>query len=354
MRSRARRPPSRLLARTLVFASLGLLFEAFFAIAFVAMDRRIRGLPPDLGYLAAVELGAAALFVAALVIGLVRERRAIAAAAASPLAAATPAARGGSDEAWRELVEAVKAASSQALAERDARSKEELDLFLATVHAMKTPATALSLMAEKAERLGEGIPASEARLELDELDRMLDRAMARLRLLDFEKGSRLRSFDVSELCRNSIKRHRRLFIARGISAEVKGSFVVESDPDWIAFVVDQLLSNAAKRATSRVLIELEAEARGQGGRPPYARIDVVDDGRGFSEEDAMRAFGRSATGGELEADRPPLAASGYGLYLAREAALRLGASLEILPSEGARLRLTLPLSRGYLSETSAR
>lgn len=339
--------PGRIAAYSRLLAPLALvlLFQGGFAIAVMALDRANRGLASNLGYVILVEGAAALAFLGLAAAGLARLRRGVAAALASPLDSESPRGLpGGLDEPWRRLYEAARAASRAELAARDERSRADLDDFLESVHALKTPLTALSLLADREEASGGTLRASDIRPEIDELSRQLDRAMARLRLVDFEKGSRIRSFDAAELARASLRRHRRLFIARSISAEVSGSLEAESDPDWISFILDQLVSNAAKHASSRVSVEISASsARAPSGRlESTGRVEVADDGPGFSAEEAARAFIRSAAGGGRGASGP--SASGYGLYLAREAALRLGAALEIVPGPGARLRLTIGLS----------
>lgn len=344
MRRGRGRGAARAYCRALAPAALALAFQGGFAVAVMALDRGNRGLSSNLGYVVAVEAAAALAFLGILAAGLARLRRDASAAAASPLDSETPRARllGGVDGPWRELVEATKAAARARIAERDERARADLDDFLESVHALKTPVTALSLMAERAEATGEAMGAQALRLEIDEMARQLDRAMARLRLADFEKGSRVRGLDAAALARASLRRHRRLFIARSIAAEVTGSFEAESDPDWVSFILDQLVSNAAKHAASRVSIEISSA----GGRAPKGRIAVADDGPGFTAEEAARAFGRSTAGGDRHGGGAGPAASGYGLYLAREAALRLGAALEIVPGGGGRLRLELGLTPG--------
>jgi signal transduction histidine kinase len=320
-----------------------LVFQGGFAVAVMALERR-SGTPPELLYVAIVELFVAAFAVGVAFARLARRRREIVDAIAAPLDSAAPPARGASDAMWRGLVEACRAEAARRGALAESAARNELDCFLESVHELKNPATALSLMAERAEAVGEMPPLSDLRLEIDELGRAIDRALARLRLVDFEKGSRFSRFDAGALARSALRRHRRLFIASGIAAEVAGSFELESDPDWVAFILDQLLSNAAKHASSRVLVELATSADESPSRR-RGMIDVIDDGPGFDPDEALRAFGRSASGPlrGLAAGCAAPASSGYGLYLARETALRLGASLAIASGEGGRLRLTFAL-----------
>lgn len=343
--------PSRpRLAAALLPAAAALGFAGLFPVAVAA-------LAPDyvsrnVGYILLVELVFAAVCLLGLGIAQLRRAGEAEAASADPLGGSLPRRRSAADETWIGLLVAARRAAARESAERESEGERALDEFLSSVHAIKTPATALSLMAERAQREGRPLETSELRLEVDELGRAIDRSLARLRLLDFEKGSRMGRFDAAALAREAVRRHRRLFIARSVSARIEGGFEADSDPDWIAFILDQLVSNAAKHASSSVLVELSVD---RSGRSPIGVVEVSDDGPGFGAEEALRAFGKSAAGPAAPlaargADAEGPAPSGYGLYLAKEAAARLGASLELAEGDGARLRLALPLAPGPFGE----
>lgn len=333
--------------RPLLPFGAALAFEAGFALALAALERRVGPFAGDLAYLGAVEVGAALLFLAAAALALRREGRELEAAAKAPLEAALPRPRGPGSAPWRRFAEGMRAAAQAGFAEREASSRAEIDSFLETVHALKTPAAALSLMAERAEREGRGLDPAELRLELDELNRMLDRALGGLRLHDFERGSRPSRVEARVCVRAVARKQRRLFQARGLALSVDGGLELETDPEWLAFILGELLSNAAKYASSSVSVGLGAEG-GEG------RIEIRDDGPGFDGEDLARGFGRSASGSAGAAagsERLP-ASSGYGLYLAAEAARRLGARLELSspPGGGGLAVLALPLPLDPLGE----
>jgi len=322
MSDSARARPLRIsaYARALVPAAVALSLQGGFAIAVMALDRSNRVLPSNLGYVILVEALTAVAILALFAAGLFRLRRGVSAALASPLDAESPKGLpGGLDESWRRLYEATKAAARAELASREAASKADLDDFLESVHALKTPLTALSLLTDRAEASGGSLRASDVRAELDQMRTRIDRAMARLRLVDFEKGSLIRAFGAAELARASLRRHRRLFIARSISAEVSGDFRAESDPDWISFILDQLVSNAAKHAASRVAIEISAAS---GRTPGQDRIDRAHRRRrrrawlrGRGGRAGIRAVGVGGRPGRFGADRlglRPLSRAGSG------------------------------------------
>jgi signal transduction histidine kinase len=329
------------LGRYLLPLALALSFQGGFAVAVMVLDRANRSLPSNASYVVAVEAAFAFSFLAVWGVRAYRVRRRIARALVSPLDAELPGAGPGPEAAWKALTEAARAEAIAAIARRDAEARVELDAFLASVHALKTPATALSLMAQRSTADGSPLSADEARLEIDELGRILDRTLGRLRLGDFESGSRITRLDAAAAVREGVKRQRRLLIARKIRVEVgvEGGLAVETDASWLAFILDQLISNAAKYAASRINVDIAAEGR-------RVRIEIADDGPGLDEEDRLRAFGKSASGsaGAMSRSEACPASSGYGLYLASEAAKRLGLDIELDPGieEGTVARLLLP------------
>lgn len=333
------------LLRDLAPLALLLSFQGGFGIAVMVLDRANRALPSDAGYVLAVEscLVAAVLAVSAARIRAARLR--VARALRDPLGSEPPPAGSRVEEAWRDLAQAARSEARRGIASAKAEGRAELGAFLASVHAIKTPATALSLMAQRAMAEGSAIAAADAGLEIDELCRAVDLALGRLRLGDFESGSRLSRVEAAGAARDCLKRHRRLFVARGVSVSVEGEAEVETDSWWLGFILDQLLSNAAKYASSRLAIRVSAEG-GEG------ILRFEDDGPGFGPEDRAWAFGKSAAGSLGGRGRPDAgpASSGYGLYLASEAARRLGARLELLEGgNGAALLLALPLVRDPLA-----
>ena len=334
---------ARGLIRSLFPLAALLAFEAAFALAVMLLDRNNRALPSNAAYVALVEglVIALALFIA-IVRGL-KTRGEIAKAALSPLDSVLPPTRTYEAGLWKELLVGARAQATREAAERAAHSTSELEAFLATVHALKTPATALTLMADRAAREGLPLEPGELRLEIEELDRILDRAIGTMRLEDFERGSRIAAVDAAEAARASLRKHRRILIARKLGVSVEGSFMAATDPWWLAFILDQLLSNAAKYASSRLEIRLSASGR-------KGLIEIADDGPGLDEEDESRAFFRSATGSAAGAAELGPSSSGYGLHLAREASLRLGADLGIGPrpggEKGSLASLRLPLAAG--------
>lgn len=346
--SRNARPPNlaRGLIRSILPLASILLFQGGFAVAVMYLGEATGGGSRLLPYVALVESISAFLFLTSYAIHLVLRRKKIEAAAASPLDSALPTGRGYIEASWMAFASSLGSAAREEAARREAASKEELEAFLSTVHALKTPATALSLMAERSERDGKPIQNAELRAEIEELDRVLDRAIGRLRLDDFEKGTRIGEISAAEAIRASIKKHRRILIARRIQIAIDGDFSAMCDRYWLSFILDQLVSNASKYAASRIDIRLSTQGRA-------GMIEISDDGPGLDEEDELRVFGKSASGSAgLRSGELTPASSGYGLYLASEAAKRLGILIGFEKADGAKAFLRLPAALSRLDDLS--
>jgi len=113
-------------------------------------------------------------------------------------------------------------------------------------------------------------------------------------------------------------------------------------PQWtgeravLQSILENLLSNAIKYADPHAdpsWIDIAARRRATG-----VCIDVTDNGLGVPPEGRERLFERHERCHHAHAP-----GSGLGLYLAREAAERLGGALEYAPTpDGSRFRLTVP------------
>ncbi len=118
---------------------------------------------------------------------------------------------------------------------------------------------------------------------------------------------------------------------------------VKADPDAVAVVVSNLLTNAFKYTSEggevTLSLTLEADA------PPRARVSVEDTGIGISAEDLekiMAGFYRAESGRRASAK-----GFGVGLMVARDLLKTQGSRLEVAsePGRGSTFSFTLPLWR---------
>ncbi len=143
--------------------------------------------------------------------------------------------------------------------------------------------------------------------------------------------------DLDDLVLRSV---RRLRDEREIAVDMSGvsAAQVTGDPDELARVVDNLLDNAARYATSTVTLEL-AEHDG------YCLLAVADDGPGIPADQREAVFERFS---RLDGSRTTgSGGTGLGLALVRDIVERHGGTVIVDPQtqSGTRFVVRLPLRR---------
>lgn len=142
------------------------------------------------------------------------------------------------------------------------------------------------------------------------------------------------------LVRESVKKVSTLFIHQK-STTLQISFLpgtVLTDKKWFSFVLEQILTNAAKytpRGTVRVYLAKDS---------PDTLV-VEDTGLGIRAEDLPRIFERGFTGYN---GRGGQRSTGLGLYLCHEVLQRLGHTISIRSEPGKGTAVCICFARGTL------
>ena len=110
--------------------------------------------------------------------------------------------------------------------------------------------------------------------------------------------------------------------------------MVHADPKWLAFVIGQVLVNAAKYqgekdGGGRVRIWAVREETGLDAW--VTRLAIADDGVGIPAADVGRVFDKGFTG---ENGRRFARSTGMGLYLVRELCAKMGVDAWLESEEG--------------------
>ena len=213
----------------------------------------------------------------------------------------------------------------QSLNEANIARLEEHDDILAWVHEMKSPMTAMRLMHEQIEpyTLREKIDIEWMRLHL-----LLDQRLHATRLSTIEKDNRFEKLKVQPIVIQEIQGFRSWCLEKGLAVEIGAlEGTVVSDAKWLAFIIRQLLSNAVKysEANTEIRIYMERDERG------HQLLHIQDFGIGIKQEDLPRVFQKSYTG---TVGREKTVSTGMGLYLANQAANKLGLELRLTSQLG--------------------
>lgn len=255
------------------------------------------------------------------------------------------------------------------------------------VHEIKTPIAAAGLICHNAD----SVTRRKLSVELAQIEAHVERALFYARVDSPEKDFMIRKVRLSEIVDMALERHRTLLIQSGMVMEVGGdeaekkkmaeeraelenalsrlfkTSVAEedsdSDPDeglehtvytddkWAAFILGQLLQNAARyrredsdgpSGENIPRITLSARKLGQ-----QVQLSVSDNGIGIPAHELPRVFDRGFTGSN---GRTRGGSTGIGLYLCRRLAdcLEMGLQITSGEGEGTTVILTFPAfySRG--------
>ena len=131
----------------------------------------------------------------------------------------------------------------------------------------------------------------------------------------------LEKVSVDGVIRDTIKKYAKIMIRRHIGINYSGTGQdVYTDGKWLAFMLEQILSNAIKYTPQGFVTIETAEEKDQ------FFITIKDTGIGIKAEDLPRVFEKGYTGYNGHADKK---ATGIGLYLCRQMADKLGHTIRM-------------------------
>jgi len=186
--------------------------------------------------------------------------------------------------------------------------QDRMDYFTVWAHQIKTPIAAMSLTLQNSEA-----PEARAlRSELRRIEQYVEMVLVFIRLGAEETDYVLKECELDPLIRQSIRRFASDFIAKKLTMSFEPTErKVITDEKWLAFVLEQILSNSIKYTR-------------QGGIRIYLSDEHVlcieDSGIGIAPEDLPRIFQKGYTGYNGRIDKR---ASGLGLYLCKQICDRL-------------------------------
>ncbi|PKR84846.1 sensor histidine kinase [Heyndrickxia camelliae] len=202
--------------------------------------------------------------------------------------------------------------------------EKEKDELLSWIHEVKTPLTAMHLIIDRIEneKLKAQLLHEWLRIHL-----LLDTHLHQKRIPFMENDLYIDKIDLHTLIVNEIKTLQSWCMHKGIGFEMdlKVSEVI-SDGKWLAFIIRQLLTNAVKYSDASDIIIKTYENNEQ------TFLEIQDFGRGIDPKDLPRIFDKGFTS---TSDHQNHAATGMGLYLAKNAANSLHISINVDSKLGA-------------------
>lgn len=235
---------------------------------------------------------------------------------------------------YHRLLENQSIARSESESSAVIRQSQMRDYYSMWVHQIKTPISAMKLLLEvEREELGQLICDDEQSQYLlsdnmdsfeDELFRIeeyVSMALQYQRVSSTENDFVLEKVGVDGVIRDTIKKYAKIMIRRHIGINYSGTGQeVYTDGKWLAFMLEQILSNAIKYTPQGFVTIETAEEKDR------FFITIKDTGIGIKAEDLPRVFEKGYTGYNGHADKK---ATGIGLYLCRQMADKLGHTIRM-------------------------
>ncbi|MCI8676806.1 MAG: HAMP domain-containing histidine kinase [Lawsonibacter sp.] len=217
-----------------------------------------------------------------------------------------------------------------AVSDARAAQREYREYVEGWVHEIKTPITAARLICQKLD----GDTRRRLICELDQVQAHVERALFYARAESPERDCVIRQTQLSQLVAQAVGEHRALLIQSGVRVETDGlDRSVYTDGKWAAFILGQLLQNAARYRGPEPVVTISARPLGK-----QVQLTVADNGLGIPAQELPRVFDRGFTGSN---GRARGGSTGIGLYLCKKLAVFLELGLEVTSEEGRGTTVTL-------------
>ena len=211
--------------------------------------------------------------------------------------------------------------------------KEYLELW---VHEIKLPIASLRLILEHEPKKQESI------LQLDRLDSYVNQILYFARSEHVEKDYQISECSLAKIVKNVALKNQDIILNSQIKFQVENlDKIVETDPKWLEFILDQLLANCIKyRKIKHPEIRIYTEEQDK-----FLALHVYDNGIGIPLSDQSRIFQKTFTGqngrileqdqekAKLLAETKYLKSTGMGLYIVKKLIKKLGHQISVSSTE---------------------
>ncbi|MCI8304230.1 MAG: HAMP domain-containing histidine kinase [Lawsonibacter sp.] len=224
-------------------------------------------------------------------------------------------------------------AMAETVSNAQAAQREYREYVEQWVHEVKAPLTAARLICQNLD----GETRRRLTGELARIEEHVERALFYARAESPERDCVIRQTRLEEIVTQAVGNHKALLIQSGVQVETQGlDRSVYTDGKWAAFILGQLLQNAARYRGETPTVTFTARSLGQ-----QVQLIVRDNGIGIPACELPRVFDRGFTGSN---GRSRGGSTGMGLYLCRKLAgfLELGLDISSQEGDGTTVTLTFP------------
>lgn len=245
------------------------------------------------------------------------------------------------EELYQEMIEDLDLQRREEAASYARNQSEMREYYAMWVHQIKTPIAAMRLLQQvQRNRLEEGDVITsgaeetdslqvqaELEKELFDIEQYVNMALQYQRVNTPGNDYVLEKLRLDDIVREVIHKYAGLMVRAHIPLQYEGTDVmVTTDAKWVAFALEQILSNSIKysRAGQQIVIETVPEEN-------VDYLKIADHGIGIRAEDLSRVFEKGYTGYNGHADKK---STGIGLYLCRLVLTKLGHTIRMESVQG--------------------
>ncbi len=200
------------------------------------------------------------------------------------------------------------------------------DYFAKWCHEVKIPLAVSLLTAEKIEELS---LKNTMREQLERINKQLHSALLGAKIQSSLFDLQIRETNLMECVKNAIHNNQFFLVRNHFTLKIQDNVdrLVYTDPSWLTYVLDQLISNAVKYSRSKespclAIYADSADETGDESGEGTVRLFVEDNGDGIKESDIRRIFEKGYTGSCYHNGQ--YRSTGMGLYMASVILERLG------------------------------
>lgn len=239
---------------------------------------------------------------------------------------ALPEAESLHEEDYQRLLTLLKEKNALLLSESSLKYNDMVDYYTVWAHQIKTPIAAIRLTLQNED----SDLSRRLQSDLGRIERYVEMVLTFLRLDSPSTDLVIRRTSLDALLRSCVRSFSSEFILKGLKLDYKATdSMVLTDEKWLAFVIEQVLSNAVKY-TDKGTISIGFEENGT--------LYISDTGIGISARDLPRVFENGYTGFNGRSHKK---ATGIGLYLCKRICDKLGHGISITSTEGAGTRVEI-------------
>lgn len=227
------------------------------------------------------------------------------------------------EQKYQSLIAMLEAERIRLEKANEHHQRDAEEYYTLWAHQIKTPIAAMRLLLQSGNGQIDITYKNELEQELFRIEQYVDMVLQYQRLSSLKDDLVLTQHTLTDLVNKAAKTCAPLFIHKGLALRTKDVHgVLVTDEKWFCFVLEQLLTNAAKY-TAQGTVQVYSQSPDM--------LVVEDKGVGIPADDLPRVFERGFTGTVGRTER---SSTGIGLYLCRQILARLGFGIRIESSTG--------------------